>query len=139
MNIKLLSENAIIPTKGSSESAGYDLYSTEDYLLRPLERKLFKTDIALEIPKSYYGRISPRSGLAFKDGLDVMAGIIDADYRGNIGVILINLGQIDKVIKKGDKIAQIIFSCFNEVEKFNVVENLTETTRNEGGYGSTGK
>jgi dUTP pyrophosphatase len=127
---------AIIPTRGSNSAAGYDLYSTENYTLKPLERKLFKTGLSIEIPTGLYGRVAPRSGPAYKDGLDVMAGVIDEDYRGDVGVILINLGNKDKEIKVGDKIAQIIFENYNVVS-LTEIENLTVTTRNEGGFGST--
>lgn len=165
MIIKLLSDLARIPTRATDGSAGYDLYSTEDYTLGYGERKLFKTNIVLEIPKGIYGRIAPRSGLALKQGLDVMAGVIDSDYRNDIGVILINLKkewledetfnksmslilkreitgpsleEQNIEIKKGDKIAQIIFEpClyFNFVQG----QELTETERGLGGFGSTDK
>ena len=93
MNIKKLSDKAVIPSKGSVGAAGYDLYTTESYELKPGERKAFKTDIALAIPEGFYGRVAPRSGLAVKHGLDVLAGVIDSDYRGEILVALINLGD----------------------------------------------
>lgn len=136
VKINKISNNAIIPTRGSTKAAGYDLYSTENYVLKPEERKLFKTGLSMEIPSGLYGRIAPRSGLAFKHGLDVLAGVIDEDYRGEIGVILINLGNEDKSIVVNDKIAQIIFENYNEV---NFVESskLEETSRGSGGYGST--
>jgi len=155
MQIKKLSENAIVPTKGSDGAAGYDLYSTEDYVLKPGERKLFKTNISLAIPKNYYGRIAPRSGLAYKNGIDVLGGVIDSDYRGDIGVILLNTNSQDKQlisnldgvitnelkpleVKKGDRIAQIIFEQYFEAD-FIEVKNLDETVRDSGGWGSTGK
>jgi dUTP pyrophosphatase len=136
MKIKLLQENAKIPTKGSPLAAGYDLYSTEEYTLMPMERKLFKTGISLSIPTNMYGRIAPRSGLAYKDGIDVLAGVIDPDYTGDIGVILINFGTSEKKITFGDKIAQIIFENYNNVS-FDTVSELSSTERGSGGYGST--
>ena len=93
ISIKKLNELAIIPTRGSEHAAGHDLYATEEYTLKPLERKLFKTGISMAITEGMYGRIAPRSGLAYKAGIDVMAGVIDEDYRGDVGVILINLGN----------------------------------------------
>lgn len=136
LQFKKLSTTAIMPTRGSASAAGYDLYSTEDYTLKPLERKLFKTGISMAIPQGLYGRIAPRSGLAYKDGIDTMAGVIDEDYRGDVGVILINLGQADKSIKAGDKIAQIIFEHYNAMT-FEEVAELATTIRAEGGFGST--
>jgi dUTP pyrophosphatase len=127
---------AKIPTRGSNSAAGYDLCSTENYTLKPLERKLFKTGLSIEIPTGLYGRVAPRSGLAYKDGLDVMAGVIDEDYRGDVGVILINLGSVEKRIVMGDKIAQIIFENYNVVSLVEL-ESLSVTARNDGGFGST--
>lgn len=138
IQFKKLNELAKIPTRGSEFAAGYDLYATEDYLLQPMERKLFKTGISIAIPSGLYGRIAPRSGLAFKDGLDVMAGVIDEDYRGDVGVILINLGGKNKEIKAGDKIAQIIFEHYNAAQ-FQEVVDLPASVRAEGGFGSTDK
>lgn len=133
---KITNPLAKTPTRGSEFAAGYDLYSTEEYTLKPLERKLFKTGLSIAIPNGLYGRIAPRSGLAFKDGLDVMAGVIDEDYRGDVGVILINLGSVDKKIVAGDKIAQIIFENYTTAG-FQSVVNLPESVRSEGGFGST--
>lgn len=139
MKIKLLSSNALMPKKGSIDAAGYDLYSVESGLIKPKERLLIKTGIVLEIPSGYYGRIAPRSGLAFKHGIDVMAGVIDSDYRGEIGVILYNTDNInDFIFEIGDKIAQIIFEKYYD---FDIVESkeLDKTQRGNGGFGSTGK
>jgi len=129
-------ELAKTPTRGSDFAAGYDLYSTEEYTLKPLERHLFKTGLSIAIPTGLYGRIAPRSGLAYKDGLDVMAGVIDEDYRGDVGVILINLGSVDKKIAVGDKIAQIIFENYT-VATFVDTNDLSKTLRGVGGFGST--
>lgn len=134
-----MSQEAKTPVQNQSVDAGFDLFSVESDWLRPHERKLFKTDIVLEIPEGYYGRIAPRSGLALKQGLDVLAGVIDASYRGNIGVILYNTSSGDESnsvkIEKGQKIAQIIFEkCFYpEFEE----GDLSETERGENGYGSS--
>ena len=136
LQIKKLNNLAVTPTKGSPQSAGYDLSSIESYTLKPLERKLFKTGLSISIPSGMYGRIAPRSGLAFKNGIDVLAGVIDEDYRGEVGVILINLGNEDKQFNPNDKIAQIIFEFYNNVS-LQVVDELTETKRGDGGFGSS--
>ena len=138
INIKKLSDNAIIPTKGTSFAAGYDLYAAEDAVVVCGTRKLIKTNISMEITPGYYGRIAPRSGLAYKSGIDILAGVIDSDYRGDIGVILYNTDKnIDFIVKKGDRIAQIIFeACYTAT--LNTVENLDNTLREAGGFGSTG-
>ena len=138
INVKKLSENATIPTQGTSFAAGYDLYAAEDAVVVCGTRKLIKTNISMEITPGYYGRIAPRSGLAYKNGIDVLAGVIDSDYRGDIGVILYNTDKnIDFTVKKGDRIAQIIFeACY--IATLNNVENLDNTLRQAGGFGSTG-
>jgi dUTP pyrophosphatase len=138
INVKKLSENAIIPTQGTNFAAGYDLYAAEDAVVVCGTRKLIKTNISMEITPGYYGRIAPRSGLAYKNGIDVLAGVIDSDYRGDIGVILYNTDKnIDFTVKKGDRIAQIIFeACY--IATLNNVENLDNTLRQAGGFGSTG-
>jgi dUTP pyrophosphatase len=139
INVKKLSENATIPTQGTSFAAGYDLYAAEDAVVVCGTRKLIKTNISMEITPGYYGRIAPRSGLAYKNGIDVLAGVIDSDYRGDIGVILYNTDKnIDFTVKKGDRIAQIIFeACYTAT--LNNVDNLDNTLRQAGGFGSTGK
>jgi dUTP pyrophosphatase len=138
INIKKLSENATIPTKGTEFAAGYDLYAAEDTIVASGTRKLIKTNISMEISPGYYGRIAPRSGLAYKSGIDVLAGVIDSDYRGDIGVILYNTDKnIDFTVKKGDRIAQMIFeACYSAILKD--VDTLDNTSRQAGGFGSTG-
>ena len=138
INVKKLSENATIPTQGTNFAAGYDLYAAEDAVVVCGTRKLIKTNISMEITPGYYGRIAPRSGLAYKNGIDVLAGVIDSDYRGDIGVILYNTDKnIDFTVKKGDRIAQIIFeACY--IATLNNVDNLDNTLRQAGGFGSTG-
>ncbi len=139
MNVKIkkLHPNAQTP-QWNNKSAGCDLFSIESYVLKPGERRLFKTGISMAIPEGLYGRVAPRSGLALKEGIDVMAGVIDEDYRGEIGVILINLGQNDKSVSAGDKIAQLIFEKYHRVD-FSISDSLDETTRGAAGYGSTDK
>ena len=158
--LSTLSPLAIIPTRANDTDAGYDLYATEDYILKPLERKVFKTNIAMAIPIGYYGRIAPRSGRAVKEGLDVLAGVIDESFRGDIGVVLINLNRphvSDDMlsptplqalmgekgtqqfisIRKGEKIAQIIIEkCHAAYWK--VVAELPASNRGEKGFGSSG-
>lgn len=138
INVKKLSENATIPAQGSSLAAGYDLYAAEDAIVIGGGRKLIKTNISMEISPGYYGRIAPRSGLAYKHGIDVLAGVIDSDYRGDIGVILYNTDRsCDFEVKKGDRIAQIIFEACYTVS-FNDANDLDKTSRQSGGFGSTG-
>ena len=137
INIKKLSDNAKIPTQGTNFAAGYDLYAAEDTTIVCGTRKLVKTNISMAITTGYYGRIAPRSGLAYKNGIDVLAGVIDSDYRGDIGVILYNTDKdIDFIVKKGDRIAQIIFEACYSV-KFNE-RYLDKTVREDGGFGFTG-
>ena len=143
INIKKLSENAVIPTNNSGLEAGYDLYALEDDWLFPLERKLIKTGISISIPQGYYGRIAPRSGLALKHGIDVLAGVIDCTYRGEIGVVLINLNSENAErgtfrIEKGMRIAQLIIEKCHSVE-WKLSDNLDDTVRNSNGFGSSGK
>ena len=140
MNIKVkkLHEDASIPSKNSFTDAGYDLYALNGGTIKPLERKLVGTGISLAINEKHYGRIAPRSGLAFKHGIDVLAGVIDSGYRGEICVLLINLGDKDFTYDKGDRIAQIIIERCEHPEWF-IVEDLEETDRGDGGFGSTGK
>lgn len=137
IEIKKLSETAKLPFHGSDAAAGYDLCSTETVRIAPQQRKLIKTGLALSIPEGYYGRIAPRSGLAFKFGIDVLAGVIDADYRGELGVILYNSGLADFLVNDGDRIAQLIIEKCHKVEWLEVNE-LEESVRSDGGFGSTG-
>ncbi|KAM5178955.1 LOW QUALITY PROTEIN: deoxyuridine 5'-triphosphate nucleotidohydrolase, mitochondrial [Callospermophilus lateralis] len=133
-----LSEHATAPTRGSARAAGYDLYSAYDYIVPPMEKALVKTDIQIALPSGCYGRIAPRSGLAAKYFIDVGAGVIDEDYRGNIGVVLFNFGKEKFEVKKGDRIAQLICEriFYPDIEE---VQVLNDTERGSGGFGSTGK
>ncbi|KAG4102493.1 mitochondrial deoxyuridine 5'-triphosphate nucleotidohydrolase [Neocallimastix lanati (nom. inval.)] len=136
--IKKLSENAFIPKRETDGSAGMDLRSAYDEVIPPNSRKLVKTDIAIKIPRDCYGRIAPRSGLAFKHFIDLGGGVVDSDYRGNVGVIMFNFGEKEFVVKKGDRIAQLILERIYIPEVVEVDE-LDETTRGAGGFGSTGR
>src|SRR5207237_6088385 len=99
---------ATLPTRGSKFSSGLDLYSVDDVIIKPGQREMIKTVSAVSIPYGFYGRIAPRSGLAVKHGLDILAGVIDSDYRGEILCILINLGKQDYKVTIGTRIAQLI-------------------------------
>lgn len=137
MKVKLLTETAKLPTRGSTYAAGFDLYSDEDTIIPAGTRKLVSTGIAVAVPIGYYGRVAPRSGLANKHGIDVFAGVIDADYRGEVGVILYNAGYHDFTIKKSDRIAQLVLESIFTGE-CRLVDNLDGTERNADGFGSTG-
>lgn len=115
----------------------YEISSAYDYTVPARGKELVKTDIQIEVPEGTYGRIAPRSGLAWKNSIDVGAGVIDQDYRGNVGVILFNFSDTDFEVKKGDRIAQLI--C-ERITYPVVVEakSLTDTDRGAGGFGSTG-
>jgi len=133
---KKLSEKAQMPSQATPSDAGYDLFSAEAWVLKPGERKAFKTNISTAIPHGYYGRIAPRSWLAYKHGIDTLAGVIDSGYRGDIGIILINLWAEDFEVKEGDKIAQFIIEKCHYIE-WKEVETLEESVRSEWGFGST--
>lgn len=132
-----LSEDAFEPIKGSAQAAGYDLKSPHDYILPGTGKILIYTDLKIELPSGCYGRISARSGLAVKKSINVGAGVIDQDYRGNVGVILFNHGQEDFEIKRGDRIAQLICERIYYPILQEVIE-LNDTTRGANGFGSTG-
>ena len=126
-----------MPTKGSTGSAGHDIYSTQSATIPPGQRKLISTGISMECPNGTYGRIAPRLGLAVKYGIDTLGGVIDKDFRGEIKVILINHGKQDLSIKTGDRIAQMIFEQ-NSDETMREVTSLTATKQQNKGFGSTG-
>ncbi|XP_012670262.2 deoxyuridine 5'-triphosphate nucleotidohydrolase, mitochondrial isoform X2 [Clupea harengus] len=133
-----LTKNATVPTRGSSKAAGYDLYSAYDYTIGPMDKAIVKTDIQIAVPSGCYGRVAPRSGLAVKYFIDVGAGVVDEDYRGNVGVVLFNFNKETFEVKKGDRIAQLICEmiCYPDLLE---LETLDETERGEGGFGSTGR
>jgi len=135
---KLLSDKAKIPTRANVNDAGLDLYSAEDVVIHPSTRALIKTDIAFQIPNGYYGRIAPRSGLAYKNGIDVFGGCLDSTYRGNIGVILFN-SEFEQEFKVnvGDRVAQLIIEAHYNFDVVTVFE-LGDSSRGTGGFGSSG-
>lgn len=143
MNIKIkkLKTEAVIPTRGSEYAAGADLYSAEnDLYIEDRQTVMIGTGIAMEIPEGYVGLVYARSGLACKEGLAPAnkVGVIDSDYRGEIKVALYNQSGQKKLVKKGERIAQIVIAPFLAPE-FTEVSELDETDRGEGGFGSTGK
>ncbi len=138
MHFAHLSENAITPTKGSALAAGYDLYSAYDCVIPAKGCSVCMTDLQVAIPQGCYGHVAPRSGLAIKFQIDVGAGVIDADYRGNVGIVLFNLANTDFRVKHGDRIAQLICECIL-MPKLEECKMLGETTRGIEGFGSTGR
>jgi len=135
--IKRLSEKAKLPTRGSSLSAGYDLYSAVDITIPSRGKGLVDTQISVAVPAGTYGRVAPRSGLASKFMIDTGAGVIDADYRGVVSVLLFNLSDNDFEVKEGDRIAQLIIEKIHTPDVLEV-QDLDETLRGAGGFGSTG-
>jgi dUTP pyrophosphatase len=135
--IKKLSANATTPTRGSAFAAGYDIYSSHDTVIPSRGKALVDTDLAIAVPDGTYGRIAPRSGLASKHFIDTGAGVIDADYRGQVKILLFNHSEVDYKVAKGDRVAQLVLEriCTPEVVE---VENLEESVRGAGGFGSTG-
>ena len=139
LGVKKLCYDAIVPTRASDRSVGYDLYSSEDAMV-PCQagRALVGTGITVVLPEGVYGRVAPRSGLAVKHCINVGAGVIDPDYTGEVKVVLFNHGTEDFEIKKGDRIAQLILErCDTPMIK--EIGLLDETLRGDGGFGSTGQ
>ena len=143
MNVSIINKsNNALPAYETENSAGLDIraFIDETVVLKPSERRLIKTGLFIEIPHGYEAQVRPRSGLAFKNGITVLnsPGTIDADYRGEIGVILINHSNENFEINSGDRIAQLVFAKVEQAV-WKVTEALSETERGEGGFGSTGK
>lgn len=139
--ITKIDEKAIIPAYAHDGDAGVDLFSIENVVLKAGERKLVHTGIKMAIPYGYEGQVRPKSGLALKSGISVVntPGTVDAPYRGEVCVILINTDKCnDYEIHAGDKIAQMVFNKV-ETATFTQVDNLPDTDRGTGGFGSTGK
>ncbi|MDQ5930517.1 MAG: dUTP pyrophosphatase [Bacteroidota bacterium] len=142
MKINIINKSThALPSYESVASAGMDLRAnlTQPIVLKPLERVLVKTGLFIELPLGYEAQVRPRSGLAFKNGITVLnsPGTIDADYRGEIGVILVNLSAQDFEIQNGERIAQLVIAQHQRAD-WNEVEILSETDRGAGGFGSTG-
>ena len=142
MEIKVVNKgHQPLPAYATEQSAGMDLRANIEapVTLKPLERRLIPTGLHIALPKGYEAQVRPRSGLALKKGITVLnsPGTIDADYRGEIGVVLINLSQEDFVVNDGERIAQMVIAR-HETAEFIEVSVLDETDRGEGGYGHTG-
>ncbi|CDI97414.1 dUTP pyrophosphatase [Echinococcus multilocularis] len=137
LRFRKVSNLAYTPTRGSELAAGYDLYSSVDCVVKVGGRTLINTDIQIALPPGCYGRIAPRSGLTLKHGIDVGAGVVDQDYRGNIMVVLFNFGDEDFHVKRGDRIAQLICERIF-IPSLKECQTLDETKRGANGYGSTG-
>lgn len=143
MKVKIVNHSSnLLPYYSTDLSAGMDLRANleEEVILKPFERKLIPTGLFIELQKGYEAQVRPRSGLAIKKGITVLnsPGTIDADYRGEIMVVLINLSQEDFVIRHGERIAQMVVASHEKVE-WTAVEELQETERGDGGFGHTGK
>ena len=142
MTIKIINKsNHALPHYETIASAGMDLRAniTESIVLKPLDRTIVKTGLFIELPIGFEAQVRPRSGLAAKKGITVLnaPGTVDADYRGEIGVILVNLSNQDFTIENGERVAQLIIAKHERAEWIEVKE-LSETDRGEGGFGSTG-
>ena len=143
MKVKIVNKSKHgLPNYQTNQSAGMDLKANIDssISLKPLERVLVKTGVFIELPPGHEAQVRPRSGLAYKNGITVLnsPGTIDSDYRGEIGVILVNLSRADFLIADGERIAQLVIAKHEKVD-WDIVPELIETERGEGGFGSTGK
>lgn len=137
LRFRKLHPQAKLPTRGSPLAAGLDLYSVEPLTILAGQRAAVRTGLSVAIPEGFYGRVAPRSGLAIEHGLDVLAGVIDSDYRGEIRCALINHGGEPVLIKTGQRVAQLVIEAIATPEAV-WTEELEETARGAGGFGSTG-
>jgi dUTP pyrophosphatase len=137
IRVKALREGARLPQRSTPLAAGADLHCLDDLFIGAGERMLVPTGISVEIPVGFYGRIAPRSGLAVRHGIDTLAGVVDSDYRGEVNVLLINLGAEGVTLNAGDRIAQLIIEQAAPAD-YQWSEVLDQTDRGEGGFGSTG-
>lgn len=143
---KKLTDTATIPTRGSAMAAGLDLYydhaptvpATSTTVVTPGNRAVLNTGIAMAIPSGFYGQVAPRSGLAVKQGLEILAGVIDSDYRGEIMVAVLNSGQLPITFTHGDRVAQLVILPIYSVPPYEVAELPSFTERGEARFGSTG-
>jgi len=136
LRFKQLDSRAVLPKRGSALSAGLDICAIEDVEIQPKQRALARTGFAVAIPPGFYGRVAPRSGLAVKQGLDVLAGVIDSDYRGELCCVLYNTGDETIHLPAGSKICQLILEQIVTPEA-TWVNDLDATARGAGGFGST--
>ena len=137
LQVKKINPEAQLPNRAYPHTAGYDLASAIDISIPAHGKALVSTGLSLSIPSGHYGRIAPRSGLASKYFIDVGAGVIDPDYRGEVKVLLFNFGNEDFQVKKGERIAQLILEKISTLE-IEVVEELDDTVRGSAGFGSSG-
>ncbi len=137
LRFKRLHPEARLPTRGSAQAAGLDLYAVERVTLAPGARAAVRTGLAVSVPRGFYGRVAPRSGLAVRHGVDVLAGVIDSDYRGEILCALVNLGREPFEVEPGARVAQLVVEAIATPEPA-WAEELEETARGAGGFGSTG-
>ncbi|HEX8293554.1 MAG TPA: dUTP diphosphatase [Pyrinomonadaceae bacterium] len=137
LHFKRLHPEARLPTRGSAGAAGLDLYAVERVTIRPGGRAAVRTGVAVAVPAGFYGRVAPRSGLAVRHGIDVLAGVIDSDYRGEILCALVNHGREPFEVEPGARVAQLVVEAIATPEPA-WAEDLEETARGAGGFGSTG-
>ena len=138
IKVKKLHPAAQLPLRGSTWAAGADLHCVQAFTLRPGERQAVPTGLAVEIPPGFYGRVAPRSGWAAKHGIDTLAGVIDSDFRGELLVLLVNLSDQPFTAQSGERIAQLIIERA-ALCTYEWAEELGETERGAGGFGSTGR
>lgn len=137
LKVKRLSPHAKLPVRASSGAAGYDLFASEDCCIDPHTRRVVKTDLSIAVPLEHYGRVAPRSGLSFKYGIDIAAGVIDSDYRGPVGIVMVNNGANAFNVKTGDRVAQLLLERISTLH-VQEVDELDDTERGAYGFGSTG-
>ena len=137
LKIMRLSEQAVLPTRGTPGAAGLDLSAAESVVIDPWSRKLVRTHLAISTPPGTYARVAPRSGMILKNSIDIAAGVIDHDYRGNLGIILVNNSSVPFSVKVHDRVAQLMVErvCMSNVVE---VQSLPPTERSGQGFGSTG-
>ena len=138
IRVMKLSDTATIPTRGSAVAAGWDLYASQECIVPARGKAIVSTDISIAVPVGYYGRVAPRSGMAWKKHTDIGAGVIDADYRGPVGVVMFNHSEEDLKIEVEDRVAQLVIEQIS-MAPLTEVDSLDDTERGEGGYGSTGR
>jgi dUTP pyrophosphatase len=138
VKVKRIHTAATLPLRGTNWSAGADLRCLEAFTLGPRERKSVPTGLIVEIPPGWYGRVAPRSGLAARHGVDTLAGVVDSDYRGELMVLIVNTGDSPVSFDAGERIAQLIIERA-AVCDYVWADELGETERGDGGFGSTGK
>jgi len=136
LQVYMRGDNGTMPTRGSALAAGYDIYSAESVIIPPHTRHAVHTEISIQVPPGTYGRLAPRSGLSIR-GIDLGAGVIDADYRGEVKVLLINNADSEFEVTKGHRIAQLILEKHAVVDACAMTQ-LDPSERGEGGFGSTG-